>query len=229
MRPSVVILCLFLLSAYADQQPNVVQVHSFSDQLLRVKENSVRVLSDYMTGFNLSFTVDDTSVASIQPGLKALATGDFSQGFVPGNQRIISQTYPRNMVGGINYGQHVLYLTSNNYLYWATLDNTTTVPNLQQGISITDLKNTHCYGATLLSSELAVVDCFTNDTSPLDWFIFVDLKTPAIVTSVSKPASAITTFDAVSGRANRGVKFVDFGNGNRLLFRYVGGDAFCQS
>jgi hypothetical protein len=228
MKNSITILSVILLGVLANAySPNVELKAPLPDAFVKQNEVYNVDLSDYFAGYNLTFTTNNSNV-TVQPPLSLLAAGPLGPAIFAGPQTFISQTYPRDKTGNIDYAGYILYLTLDNYLYWANVSNYTSVPSMVYGFQLTPLQSAHCFNAAQIDNDLVIVDCSSRNITngkQTDWFFYVSLSKRVVVANFSGPATTNTTYSNVTGTATRGVRVADFGNGNRFIFRYVGSDA----
>eukprot|EP00331_Platyophrya_macrostoma_P005364 CAMPEP_0176433644 /NCGR_PEP_ID=MMETSP0127-20121128/16160_1 /TAXON_ID=938130 /ORGANISM="Platyophrya macrostoma, Strain WH" /LENGTH=339 /DNA_ID=CAMNT_0017816141 /DNA_START=29 /DNA_END=1048 /DNA_ORIENTATION=- len=227
MKTSIVILSLLALSVLANAyNPYVEPTASMPDALVKVSELHYLDLSSYFSGYNLEFSTDSDS-AIIQSPIQFNGAGTMAPSLYDTDPTFVSQTYPKDVTGNIDYSGYILYLTRDNFLYFATISNHTATPTMVDGLQLTTLKGAHCYNAAHISRDFVIVDCmYMNNTSGVqtDYFFYVTLSTRNVTAQSSQQASAKTT----AGSAARGVRVADFGNGNHFIFRYVGFDAFAD-
>lgn len=228
MKNSIIVVSFLLLGLLANAYSPSISVKS-SLPTVQTKTNEIfnADMSQYFTGYNISYSTN-TANSTVQPPLATLATAQFGPSLLTDTPNIIFQAYPHDVTGNINYSGYILYLTDDAYLYWANITNYTSAPQMVFGFQVSNSKNVHCYGAAQINSELIIVDCAEyNATSNVqtDWFYYVSISKQAIVASFSNPATTQTTWNNQTGKAYRGVKTADYGNGVHFIFRYVGSDA----
>ena len=216
-----------LLSTQASLfSPHVALKHQSPHIFVKQNETFLLDLDQIFEGHNLTYSTNSTD-ASVNSSPKLLAKGKFGL-LLAGPETLIFQSFPRNTAGHFDYTKYLLLLTMDNFLYWANIHNSTSIPKIVYGIQITNLKSVHCYSSEQISNDLAVVDCaFINPFTALqfDLFYFISFSRRAVVGFYNNTATTHTTFDRTRGNSTRGVKIAEFGNNNRFIFRYVGTDA----
>eukprot|EP00331_Platyophrya_macrostoma_P018962 CAMPEP_0176466468 /NCGR_PEP_ID=MMETSP0127-20121128/37908_1 /TAXON_ID=938130 /ORGANISM="Platyophrya macrostoma, Strain WH" /LENGTH=1495 /DNA_ID=CAMNT_0017859637 /DNA_START=28 /DNA_END=4515 /DNA_ORIENTATION=+ len=228
-----IIVSLFALAVIANAYgPNISQLNPLPPVYVKVNEVFNADMSSYFTGYNLSYTTNLSSAAVQQP-LTVLAAGKFGPSEFTDTPVFTYQSVPRTGSGDINYSGYFLYLTSDNYLYWANITNQTSVPQMVDGIQVTNSKKASCYGAEqIFGTDYIIVDCaLLNITTGVqtDIFYYVSLSQQAVVSNYTNPANANTVFNSDSNTVIRGVKILDMGQGNHFIFRYLGYNAFANT